>query len=126
MEKYQENQPNSIMEDDQDSDGAETVAPSYVPANKPLWVKIKFPNMKKSMEEEVMKDGPKGISNKEVLIRAHEGHSDREWRGMEPPDEAAINFFEPKFGAMNRRRASTPRGGTAARAGSIEIYKAVG
>ncbi|CAI9785793.1 unnamed protein product [Fraxinus pennsylvanica] len=55
MEKEQENQPDSIMEDDQDSDGAETVAPPDVSTNKPLRVKIKFPNMKKSVEE----DGPK-------------------------------------------------------------------
>ncbi|CAA2975037.1 zinc finger ZAT9-like, partial [Olea europaea subsp. europaea] len=162
-----------------------TVAPSYVPANKPLRVKIKFPNVKKSVEEEDMEDGPKVkyyfcleckkrfssgkalgghmssahvqgnkdfslkklkskkkisganlgaiqsdadtkqnntwiltdlplgivpidckyvykvICNKEVLIQAHEEPSDREWRGMEPPDETATNFSGPEFGAMN-------------------------
>ncbi|CAA2997323.1 uncharacterized protein LOC111412558 [Olea europaea var. sylvestris] len=172
MEKDQENQPDSIMEDDQDSDVTEMVAPPYVPANKLLWVKIKFPNMKKkSMEEEDMEDGPKvkdhfrlefkkrfssgkalgghmssahvqgnkdfslkklkskkkrqpkqlvglgfpsGYGEKNIckicyrefltkksLFEHVRSHPDREWRGMKPPDEAATNFFEPEFGAMN-------------------------
>ncbi|CAA2968358.1 zinc finger ZAT9-like [Olea europaea subsp. europaea] len=59
MEKDQENQPDSMMEYDQDSPGAEKVAPLDVFTDKPLQGKNKFPNMKKSTEEEDMKDGSK-------------------------------------------------------------------
>ncbi|CAI9781329.1 unnamed protein product [Fraxinus pennsylvanica] len=167
MEKDQEIQPDLMMEDEQDSHRAETVAPPGVSADKPLRVKIKFPNMKESAEEE---DGPKvkdhccveckkrfnsgkalggHMSSAHVQVnrdfslkklkskkkrpkkllgsnspsdcggkiickicgkdfRTNKSlfghmrcHPDREWRGMEPPAMAAMNFSEPEFEAMN-------------------------
>ncbi|XP_022899504.1 uncharacterized protein LOC111412859 [Olea europaea var. sylvestris] len=166
MEKDQDIQPDSMMEDDQDSRRVETVAPAGGSADKPLRVKIKFPNMKESAEEE---DGPKvkdhccleckkrfnsgkalgghmssahvqanrdfslkklkskrrakqvsGLSSpsdyggkiickicgknfrtNKSLFGHMRCHPDREWRGMEPPVEAAMNFLEPEFEVVN-------------------------
>ncbi|XP_022899262.1 uncharacterized protein LOC111412559 [Olea europaea var. sylvestris] len=172
MEKDQENHPDSMMEDDQNSDGAETVAPTGGSADKPLPVKIKFPNVKERMDEDNMKDGPKvkdhccvvckrsfssgkalgghissahaqtnrdfslkklkpkkkrrpkqlvgfgspsgyggknickicgrGFLTNKSLFGHMRSHPDREWRGMEPPAEAARKFSEHEFEAMNK------------------------
>ncbi|CAI9781330.1 unnamed protein product [Fraxinus pennsylvanica] len=63
MEKDQENQPDSMMEYDQDSYAAEKVAPLGGSADKPLRGKSESPNMKKSTEEEDMKDGSKAMDH---------------------------------------------------------------
>ncbi|KAL2535956.1 uncharacterized protein Fot_17347 [Forsythia ovata] len=171
MEKDSENQLESMMEDDRDSEGAETVAPPGGSAERPLRVKFKFPNMKESAEEDMEDDtqvkshycvvckkrfssgkalgghmssahvqanrdfslkklkykmkrqqkkllgfpsGYGGINTCKICgkefptIKSLFGHMrchpDRDWRGMEPPAEAAIDFpatTDPEFEAMN-------------------------